>query len=104
MLYSDLGFIKEFILVKITWSERLWSTKGIAHDYNSFVTKMPKVYSSEDLEKFDFDYQTEWMLQGILIQTYCSRNIVPIYVIDINLNPINWLSRIHRLPYIVRTI
>ena len=99
MLYSDLGFIKEFILVRITWSERLWSTKGIAHDYNSFVTKMPKMYSSKDLEKFD-----EWMPRGMSIQAYCSRNNVPIYVIDINLNPINWLSRIHRLPYIVRTI
>lgn len=38
---------------------------------------MPKMYSSEDLEKFYFDYQTEWMPRGMSIQAYCSRNNVP---------------------------
>ena len=31
------------------------------------------------------------MLQGISIQTYCLRNIFPIYIFDINYNPSNWL-------------
>lgn len=43
---------------------------------------MPKMYSSEDLEKFYFDYQTEWMPRGMSIQAYCSRNNVPYKVLD----------------------
>ena len=40
------------------------------------------MYSSEDLEKFYFDYQTEWMPRGMSIQAYCSRNNVPYKVLD----------------------
>ena len=43
---------------------------------------MPKMYSSEDLEKLDFDYQTEWMPRGMSIQTNYSRNNVPYKVLD----------------------
>lgn len=32
--------------------------------------------SSEELEKFYFDYQTEWMPRGMSILSYCSRNNV----------------------------
>lgn len=35
------------------------------------------MYSSEELEKFYYEYQTEWMPQGMLTQAYCSRNNVP---------------------------
>lgn len=43
---------------------------------------MPKMYSSEDQEKFYFDYQTGWMTRGMLIQAYCSRKNVPYKVLD----------------------
>lgn len=45
-------------------------------------SRMEKMYNSEDLEKFYFDYQTEWMPLGISIPTYCSRNNVPYKVLD----------------------
>lgn len=32
------------------------------------------MYSSEDLERFYFEYQTEWMPRGMSIQVFCSRN------------------------------
>ena len=51
---------------------------------------MPKMYSSEDLEKFYFDYQTEWMPLGMLIQAYCSRNNVPYKVLD------RWIRDIYK--------
>ena len=51
---------------------------------------MPKMYSSEDLEKFYFDYQTEWMPRGMLIQAYCSRNNVPYKVLD------KWIRDIYK--------
>ncbi len=56
----------------------------------SFAAKMLKMYSSEDLEKFYFDCQTEWMPRVISIQAYCSRYNVPnrkggSYPIDNNL-------------------
>lgn len=35
------------------------------------------MYSSEDLEKFYFLYQTEAMPNGISIEQFCSRNKVP---------------------------
>ncbi len=35
------------------------------------------MYSSEDLEKFYFQYQTEAMPNGISIEQFCSRNKVP---------------------------
>ena len=51
---------------------------------------MPKMYSSEDLEKLYFDYQTEWMPRGISIQAYCSRNNVPYKVLD------RWIRDIYK--------
>ncbi len=35
------------------------------------------MYSSEDLERFYFQYQTEAMAKGISIEQFCSRNKVP---------------------------
>ena len=35
------------------------------------------MYSSEDLERFYFQYQTEAMPNGISIEQFCSRNQVP---------------------------
>lgn len=35
------------------------------------------MYSSEDLERFYFQYQTEAMPKGISIKQFCSRNKVP---------------------------
>ena len=35
------------------------------------------MYSSEDLERFFFQYQTEAMPKGISIEQFCSRNKVP---------------------------
>ena len=51
---------------------------------------MPKMYSSEDLEKFYFDYQTEWMPRRMSIQAYCSRNNVPYKVLD------KWIRDIYK--------
>ena len=48
------------------------------------------MYSSEDLEKFYFDYQTEWMPRGMSIQAYCSRNNVPYKVLD------RWIRDIYK--------
>ena len=55
-----------------------------------FATKMPKMYSGEDLERFYFDYQTEWMPRGMSIQAYCSRNNVPYKVLD------KWIRDIYK--------
>ena len=35
------------------------------------------MYSSEDLERFYFQYQTEAMPNGVSIEQFCSRNKVP---------------------------
>lgn len=35
------------------------------------------MYSSEDLERFYLDYQSEWVQRGMTLQAYCSRNNVP---------------------------
>lgn len=51
---------------------------------------MPKMYNSEDLERFYFDYQTEWMPRGMSIQAYCSRNNVPYKVLD------KWIRDIYK--------
>ena len=51
---------------------------------------MPRMYSSEDLERFYFDYQTEWMPRGMSIQAYCSRNNVPYKVLD------RWIRDIYK--------
>ena len=39
--------------------------------------KCKNMYSSEDLERFYFQYQTEAMPKGISIEQFCSRNKVP---------------------------
>lgn len=39
--------------------------------------KCKNMYSSEDLERFYFQYQTEAMPNGISIEQFCSRNKVP---------------------------
>lgn len=51
---------------------------------------MPKMYSSEELERFYFDYQTEWMPRGMSIQAYCSRNNVPYKVLA------RWIKDIYK--------
>ena len=48
------------------------------------------MYSSEDLEKFNFHYHTEWMPRGMSIQAYCSRNNVPYKVLD------KWIRDIYK--------
>lgn len=48
------------------------------------------MYSSEDLERFYFDYQIEWMPRGMSIQAYCSRNNVPYKVLD------KWIRDIYK--------
>mgnify|MGYP003277774625 CR=1 FL=1 len=37
------------------------------------------MYSSEDLERFYLDYQSEWVTRWMTLQAYCSRNNVPSY-------------------------
>ena len=51
---------------------------------------MPEMYSSEDLEKFYFDYHTEWMPRGMSAQAYCSRNNLPDKVLD------KWIRDIYK--------
>lgn len=41
------------------------------------------MYSSEDLERFYFQYQTEAMPKGISIEQFCSRNNVPLVTKEI---------------------
>lgn len=40
------------------------------------------MYSSEDLERFYLDYQSEWVPRGMMLQAYCSRNNVPYKVTE----------------------
>ena len=40
------------------------------------------MYSSEDLEMFYLDYQSEWVPRGMTLQAYCSRNNVPYKVME----------------------
>ena len=51
---------------------------------------MTRMYGSEDLEKFYFDYQTQWMPREMSIQAYCSRNNVPYKVLD------KWIRDIYK--------
>lgn len=48
------------------------------------------MYNSEELEKFYFDYQTEWMPRGMPVHAYCSRNNVPYKVLD------KWIRDIYK--------
>ena len=38
--------------------------------------------SSEDLERFYVEYESEWVPRGMTLQAYCSRNNVPYRVLD----------------------
>ena len=40
------------------------------------------MYSSEDLERFYLDYQSEWVPRGMTLQAYCTRNNVPYKVME----------------------
>ena len=40
------------------------------------------MYSNEELERFNFEYQTGWMPREMSIQAYCSRHNVPYKVLD----------------------
>ncbi len=40
------------------------------------------MYSSEDLERFYLDYQSEWVPRGITLQAYCGGNNVPYKVME----------------------
>ena len=40
------------------------------------------MYSSEDLERFYLDYQSEWVPRGMTLQAHCSRNNVPYKVME----------------------
>ena len=40
------------------------------------------MYSSEDLERFYVEYESEWVPRGMTLQAYCSRNNVPYRVLD----------------------
>ena len=62
------------------------------------MAKMPKMYSSEDLERFDFGYQTEWMPRGMSIQAYYSINNVPYKVLD------RWIRDIYKWAVPVQVI
>ena len=48
------------------------------------------MYSSEELEKFYFDYRTEWIPRGMTIQAYCSRNNVPYKLLE------RWIRGIYK--------
>ena len=64
--------------------------KGHIEEARYLCVKRTKMYSSEDLEKFYFDYQTEWMPRGMSIQAYCSRNNVPYKILD------RWIKGIYK--------
>lgn len=38
---------------------------------------MKEMYSSEDLERFYAEYQSEWVPRRMTIRAYCDRNNVP---------------------------
>lgn len=48
------------------------------------------MYSSQDLERLYLDYQSEWVPRGMTIRAYCTRNNVPIKVMD------NFIKGIHK--------
>lgn len=52
---------------------------GLNFRISSFAAnlKLNFMYSSEDLERFYFQYQTEGVPKGISIQTFCLTNQVP---------------------------
>lgn len=40
------------------------------------------MYSSEDLERFYVEYQSEWVPRGMTMRAYCDRNNVPYRVME----------------------
>lgn len=40
------------------------------------------MYSSEDLERFYVEYQSEWVPRGMTMRAFCDRNNVPYRVMD----------------------
>lgn len=40
------------------------------------------MYSSEDLERFYLEYQSEWEPRGMTMRAFCDRNNVPYRVMD----------------------
>lgn len=40
------------------------------------------MYSSEELERFYVEYESEWVPRGMTLRAYCSRNNVPYRVLD----------------------
>ena len=48
------------------------------------------MYSSEDLERFYVDYQSEWVPRGMTMRAYCDRNNVPYRVME------NFVSNIRK--------
>ena len=40
------------------------------------------MYSSEELERFYVDYQSEWVPRGMTLRAYCDRNNVPYKVME----------------------
>ena len=48
------------------------------------------MYSSQDLERLYVDYQSEWVPRGMTLRAYCTRNNVPIKVME------NFVRGIHK--------
>lgn len=48
------------------------------------------MYSSEDLERFYVEYQSEWVPRGMTMRAFCDRNNVPYKVMD------NFARNIHK--------
>ena len=64
--------------------------KGHIEEARYLCVKKTKMHSSEELEKFYFDYRTEWMPRGMSIYAYCSRNNVPYKILD------RWIKGIYK--------
>ena len=48
------------------------------------------MYSSQDLERLYLDYQSEWVPRGMTLRAYCTRNNVPLKVME------NFIKGIHK--------
>ena len=57
-------------------NQHIIEMRDLTAEYKS-ETLVYNMYSSEDLERFYFQYQTEAMPKGISIEQFCSRNKVP---------------------------
>jgi hypothetical protein len=55
-----------------------WATTNISHQAIFYPRQNSKImYSSEDLERFYFQYQTEGLPHGESLQSFCVKNKVP---------------------------